>query len=239
MRFKNKHVVITGGASGIGKRLRERFEAEGARVAIIDILPNDFFQGSVSDQATLERFAKKVIDTFETVDVLVNNAIPVMQGIDECGYAAFSHAMAVGVIAPFYLSKLLRPAFAEHASILNITSTRQDQSMPQTESYAAAKGGLAALTHAMAMSLAPAVRVNAIAPGWINSHAQEWSEADEKQQPLGRIGTVDDVADLALFLASDQAAFITAQNIVVDGGMSRQMIYHGEHGWTYTPGNEQ
>ena len=89
MRFKNKHVVITGGASGIGKRLRERFEAEGARVAIIDILPNDFFQGSVSDQATLERFAKKVIDTFETVDVLVNNAIPVMQGIDECGYAAF------------------------------------------------------------------------------------------------------------------------------------------------------
>lgn len=233
MRFKEKCVVITGGASGIGKRLKQRFEEEGAHVAIIDIRPNEYFQGSVSSEDILEHFAKKVIEDFGHVDVLINNAIPVMQGIDKCNYQAFSHALAVGVTAPFYLTKLFKPYFSDHASIINITSTRQDQSMPQTESYAAAKGGLAALTHALAVSLAPKVRVNAIAPGWIDSHEQHYEGADALQQPMQRVGTNDDIADLALFLASDQAAFITGQNIAVDGGMSKLMIYHGEHGWTY------
>lgn len=233
MRFQDKVVVITGGASGIGKTIRDRFEAEGAKTAIIDIRPNDYFQGSVSDQRLLEQFAAKVIRDYGKVDILVNNAKPVMQGIDECSYEAFSHALAVGVSGPFYLTRLFMPVFSDQASVINITSTRQDQSMPQTESYAAAKGALAALTHAMAVSLAPKVRVNAIAPGWISADGTVYAGADAAQQPLGRVGTPDDIADLALFLASPQAGFITGQNIAVDGGMSRLMIYHNEHGWTY------
>ena len=123
--------------------------------------------------------------------------------------------------------------FALGASIINITSTRDAMSMEESESYAAAKGGLMALTHAMAISLARRVRVNAIAPGWIDTKNEEHSAADRLQQPVGRIGTCDDVCELAMFLASDAAGFITGEEIVLDGGMSRLMVYHGEHGWTF------
>lgn len=234
MRFKEKVVVISGGASGIGKRLKERFEAEGAHVCIIDIKPNDFFQGSLSDQSMMDAFVKKVIQIYGHVDVLINNAAPISLGIHEGSLEGFKHALAVGVEAPFYLSQQFIPYFQEGASIINITSTRARMSMAETESYAAAKGALSTLTHAMAISLARKVRVNAIAPGWILTSEEELSQADALQQPVGRVGSCDDVCSLALFLASEEAGFMTGEEIVIDGGMSKLMIYHNENGWTYS-----
>jgi len=231
MEFKNKVVVVTGGARGIGKAICEHFEKEGAHVCMIDLLGNDFFVGDISDKATLEAFAAKVIEKYGRVDVLVNNALPIMRGIDECSFEEFQYALSVGVTAPFYLSKLFNAYFAEGASIINISSSRDRMSQPQTESYTAAKGGISALTHALAVSLADKVRVNSISPGWIDTAYTVYEGPDAVQQPAGRVGNPDDIAELALFLASDKAGFITGENICVDGGLTRLMIYHGDHGW--------
>ena len=233
MEFENKVVVITGGARGIGRAMAELFEKKGAVVYIIDILENDCFVGDISDKASLEAFAEKVISEQGRVDVLINNALPIMRGIDECSFEEFQYALSVGVTAPFYLSKLFLPCFAEGASIINISSSRDRMSQPQTESYTAAKGGIAALTHAMAVSLAGRVRVNSISPGWIDTAYTVYDGPDATQQPAGRVGNPDDIAELAAFLASDRAGFITGENICVDGGMTRLMIYHGDQGWSY------
>ena len=140
---------------------------------------------------------------------------------------------SVGVTAPFFLTKQLMPYFAPGASIINISSSRDRMSQPQTESYTAAKGGISALTHAMAISLAGKVRVNSISPGWIDTYDSNITGADALQQPVGRVGKPEDIAELALFLCSEKAGFITGENICVDGGMTKLMIYHGEHGWSY------
>ena len=233
MEFENKVVVITGGARGIGLAMAKLFEKKGAKVYIIDILENDCFVGDISDKANLEAFAEKVISQQGRVDVLINNALPIMRGIAECSFEQFQYALSVGVTAPFYLSKLFLPYFAEGASIINISSSRDRMSQPQTESYTAAKGGIAALTHAMAVSLAGKVRVNSISPGWIDTAYTVYEGPDATQQPAGRVGNPDDIAELAAFLASDKAGFITGENICVDGGMTRLMIYHGDNGWSY------
>jgi len=231
MEFENKVVVVTGGARGIGKAICEHFEKEGAHVCLIDLLENDFFVGDIADKATLEAFAAKVIEKYGKVDVLVNNALPIMRGIDSCSFEEFQYALSVGVTAPFYLAKLFKDCFADGASIINISSSRDRMSQPQTESYTAAKGGISALTHALAVSLAGKVRVNSISPGWIDTAYTVYEGADAVQQPAGRVGNPDDVAALALFLASDKAGFITGENICIDGGMTKLMIYHGDHGW--------
>ena len=228
-----KTAVITGGAHGIGRAVADAFLREGASVYIIDKQPGEWFVGDVSDKGTLERFAESVIAQSGHVDVLVNNALPMMKGIDECSWEDFSYALAVGVTAPFYLTKLLLPYFNLGASIVNIASSRDRMSQPQTESYTAAKGGIAALTHAMAISLARKARVNSVSPGWIDTTGSEITDADALQQPVGRVGKPEDIAEMVLFLCSDKAGFITGENICIDGGMTRQMIYHGEHGWTY------
>ena len=233
MEFENKVVVITGGARGIGLAMAKLFEKKGARVYIIDILENNCFVGDISDKTNLEAFAEKVISEQGKVDVLINNALPIMRGIDECSFEQFQYALSVGVTAPFYLSKLFLPYFAEGASIINISSSRDRMSQPQTESYTAAKGGIAALTHAMAVSLAGKLRVNSISPGWIDTAYTVYEGPDATQQPAGRVGNPDDIAELAAFLASDKAGFITGENICVDGGMTRLMIYHNDHGWSY------
>ena len=229
--FKDKVVVVTGGANGIGKCIAEEFEKCGAHVCVIDKAAGKHFVGDLAQQDVLEQFAAQVIDKYGHVDVLVNNALPLMKGIDDCSYEEFSYALAVGVTAPFYLSKLFAPHFATGASIINISSSRDRMSQPQTESYTAAKGGIAALTHALAVSLAGKVRVNSISPGWIDTAYTVYAGADAVQQPAGRVGNPMDIAQMVLFLCSDKAGFITGENICIDGGMTRQMIYHGDHGW--------
>jgi NAD(P)-dependent dehydrogenase (short-subunit alcohol dehydrogenase family) len=228
-----KVAVITGGAHGIGKAVAESFRADGVTVHIIDKASGDWFVGDIGDKDTLERFAKQVIEQSGHVDYIINTALQIMKGIDECSYEDFQYALSVGVTAPFYLTKLLMPVLSDGASIINISSSRDRMSQPKTESYTAAKGGIAALTHALAISLAGKARVNSISPGWIDTTDTEIIGADALQQPVGRVGTPEDIAEMVKFLCSDKAGFITGENICIDGGMTRQMIYHGEHGWTY------
>ena len=231
--FDNKVAVITGGAHGIGRAIADAFLREDAVVHIIDIKPGDWFVGDVGDKETLERFAKHVIRESGHVDYLINNALPLMKGINECTYEEFMYAQRVGVAAPFYLTKLFMPYFADGAAVINISSSRDRMSQPQTESYTAAKGGIAALTHALAVTLAGKVRVNSISPGWIDTTDSDITGADAVQQPVGRVGKPEDIAEMALFLCSEKAGFITGENICIDGGMTKLMIYHGDHGWNY------
>ena len=231
MNFKDKVAVVTGGAQGIGRCIAEEFLKAGAHVCVIDKQHGNHFVGDIADKMVLERFAREVIEKYGRVDYLINNALPLMKGIDECSYEDFQYAMSVGVTAPFYLSKLFSPYFAEGAAIVNISSSRDRMSQPQTESYTAAKGGIAALTHALAVSLAGRVRVNSISPGWIDTTGTVYEGPDAIQQPVGRVGHPMDIANMVLFLCSDKATFITGENICIDGGMTHQMIYHGDHGW--------
>ena len=229
--FTGKVAVVTGGAQGIGRCIADELRRAGARVYVIDKQEGDHFVGDIADKQTLERFASHVIDDAGKVDILVNNALPLMKGISECSFEEFQYAMSVGVTAPFYLAKLFMPHFAAGASVINISSSRDRMSQPQTESYTAAKGGIAALTHALAVSLAGKVRVNSISPGWIDTAYTVYEGPDAEQQPAGRVGNPMDIANMALFLCSDKAGFITGENICIDGGMTKLMIYHGDHGW--------
>lgn len=232
MDFKDKVVIVTGGAQGIGLCIAREFRKQGAHVCVIDKQAGEHFVGDLSDKQTLERFAQQVIEKYGKVDSIINNALPLMKGIDECSYEEFQYALSVGVTAPFYLVKLLKDHLAEGASIINISSSRDRMSQPQTESYTAAKGGIASLTHALAVSLAGKARVNSISPGWIDTSYTIYNGPDAKQQPAGRVGNPQDIAQMVLFLCSSKAGFITGENICIDGGMTRQMIYHGDCGWT-------
>ncbi len=229
--FNGKVAVITGGAHGIGKCIAEEFEKNGAKVCIIDQTPGEHYVGDISKKDVLECFVKNVADQCGHIDYLINNAPPLSKGIAECSYEEFEYAQRVGVTAPFYLSKLFMPYFGENGVIINISSSRDRMSQPQTESYTAAKGGIAALTHALAVSLSGKVRVNSISPGWIDVDYTEYNGPDATQQPVGRVGNPLDIANMVLFLCSEKAGFITGENICIDGGMTKLMIYHGDHGW--------
>ena len=244
------HVVITGGANGIGRCIAETFLREGAFVTIIDVDQTAgqhlesrhdklrFFHGDVAEKSVLDKF----VDSINiSVNGLIHNACTNRGGIlSGCSYEDFEVVQRVGVIAPYYLTSLLvqKNMLASNASIVNISSTRAYQSQPDTESYTVAKGGILALTHAMAISLAGKARVNSISPGWIETSAYhegretvEHSKQDKEQHPVGRVGTPEDIAQTVLFLCSDKANFITGENITVDGGMSRLMVYHDDWGW--------
>ena len=229
--FTNKIAVVTGGASGIGKCIADMFRANGAQACVIDIKEGDHYVGDISRPEVLEAFVQDVIEKHGHVDYLINNALPVMRGIDACSWDEFNYALQVGVAAPFYLTKLLLPHFAPGAAVVNISSSRDRMSQPQTESYTAAKGGIAALTHALAVSLAGRVRVNSISPGWIDTTGSTFTGADAAQQLSGRVGKPEDIANMALFLCSEKAGFIDGENICIDGGMTKLMIYHNDFGW--------
>ena len=174
--FKGKVAVITGGAQGIGRCIAEIFREQGAAACIIDLkelTPEEasafadyYCRGDISQEETLRSFAEEVILKYGRIDFLINNALPLFKGIDDCSYEEFNYALRVGVTAPFFLTKLFLEHFAEGAAIVNISSSRDRMSQPQSESYTAAKGGIAALTHALAVSLSGRVRVNSISPGW-------------------------------------------------------------------------
>ena len=229
--FKNKVCVITGGAHGIGLAIRNEFEKANARCYVIDIIEGDHYVGDLSSKEVLESFVKYVVEKEGHIDYLINNAPPLSKGINECSYEEFNYALSVGVTAPFYLSKLFMPYFREGASIINISSSRDRMSQPQTESYTASKGGIHALTHALAVSLSHKVRVNSISPGWIDTSNQAMRNEDINQHPAGKVGNPIDIANMVLFLCSDKASFITGEDICIDGGMTKLMIYHNDYGW--------
>lgn len=259
MEFKDKVCIITGGANGIGRCMVESFARAGARVAFTDTdqetgewfvdklsaegLHVAFFEGDISEREDVNAFAEWVLETYGTVDFLINNACVGKRGLlSECSWEAFNSVLQLGVAAPYWLALRFRDRFAPGAVIVNISSTRAHMSQPDTESYSAAKGGISALTHALAASLAGRVRVNAVSPGWIDTGAYQeadhyepaYSSGDMKQHPAGRVGTPQDIAEMVMFLCSPRASFITGQDFVVDGGMTKQMIYHDDHGWRLT-----
>lgn len=229
--FQGKVAVVTGGAAGIGKTICEEFEKQGAKVCIIDMLPNPYYVGDIAEEQVLREFSNKVLSDYGHVDFLINNAMLSKGGIDNCSYEDFNYVLRVGVSAPYMLTKLFLKHFNSGASIVNISSSRDRMSQPKTESYTAAKGGIAALTHALAVSLAGMVRVNSISPGWIDTDFTEYSGPDAEQHPAGRVGNPLDIANMVMYLCSDMAGFITGENICIDGGMTKQMIYHNEYGW--------
>ena len=233
MTFQDKVVVVTGGAQGIGKCIVDEFLKKGAKVCIIDIQENPYFKGDLSKEQDLKQFVEKVIKDYKKVDCLINNALPLMKGLEDCSYDEFNYALQVGITAPFYLTKLFMPYFSEVASIINISSSRDRMSQANAESYTAAKGGISALTHALAMTLSGKVRVNSISPGWIDTNFTEYKDSNATQHPVGRVGNPLDIANMVLFLCSEKAGFITGENICIDGGMTKQMIYHNDMGWIF------
>ncbi|NMB97261.1 MAG: SDR family oxidoreductase [Clostridiaceae bacterium] len=255
MGFAGKVCVITGGAKGIGRCLTREFAKRGAKIAFIDMDKKAgeenrafiesqggeafFFPGDIAEESVLTSFAEAVIKKYKKVDYLINNACLSKKGIlSKCSYDDFNYVLKVGITAPYMLSRLFLPYFNKGASIVNISSTRAYMSQPDTESYSAAKGGISTLTHALAISLAHKVRVNSVSPGWIDTgayydenYAPQYSEEDEKQHPSGRVGEPMDIARIVMFLCNEENSFINGQNITVDGGMTKLMIYHGDHGW--------
>lgn len=257
----NRIIIVTGGAGGIGRCIVEHFAAEGDQVYFIDndreVTLNQVermhqlgykvtgFVGDVADRQALEDFAQLVLDEQpQGIHCLINNACLTNGGIlTDCDYDEFLYIQRVGVAAPYMLAKLFKDHFCGIGSIVNISSTRAFQSQPNTESYTAAKGGITALTHALAVSLSGVARVNSVAPGWIdtgNYHGDDnytpfYSKGDIDQHPSNRVGEPEDIARVVAFLCDERNSFINGENITVDGGMSRLMIYHNDYGWKYQP----
>lgn len=224
-------VVVTGGAHGIGQAIVEDFRKEGAVVEVIDKTPGTYFVGDIGNKEILEAFSSYVLEKHSHIDYLINNALPIMKGIDECSNEEIQYALSVGVTAPFYLTKLFKDSFNKDAVIVNISSSRDCMSQANTESYTAAKRGITALIHALMMSLRGHVRVNSISQGWIDTHGNTYTGPDAYQHSSRRVGNPQDISSMVLFLCSPQASFINGENICIDGGMTKQMIYHEDARW--------
>ena len=252
MEFKDKVCIVTGGSNGIGKRIIEDFIKAGAKICFIDIDEEGaktlidkykenilYFKGDISEESTLKEFYKIVKSKYEKIDYLINNACISKGGIlSNCSYEDFNYVLKIGVSAPYTLTKLFINDFNKDASIVNISSTRAYMSQPDTESYTAAKGGITALTHALSVSLAGKVRVNSISPGWIETSEDATHSIEDKNQHLvKRVGKVSDISNMVMFLCSEKSSFITGQDISIDGGMTKLMIYNDDCGWNYNEYN--
>lgn len=251
--FKDRVCVITGAANGIGKAIAEALNKEGVNIAFIDTdresgekllskmngedTKHFFYHGNVGMEEDLKNFTVEIIRRFGKVDYIINNACYSNKGLlSNCSFEEFNEVLRVGVTAPYFLTMLLKDHLGSDASIINISSTRASMSQQDTESYSAAKGGISALTHAMAMSLSGKARVNSISPGWIDTtNAKDFSKADQLQHPSQRVGVPEDIARVVIFLCDSKSGFINAENITVDGGISKKMIYHGDENWSYSP----
>jgi len=228
-RSVEKVALVTGGAQGIGRATALLLAGRGYQVAVADLQESDFFfvRTDVSREASVRACIRAVVKRFGRLDALVNNAGlagPHDGPIEKLNLARWNRRIGVNLTGPFLMAKHAVPHLRRaKGAIVNIASTRALQSEPDTEAYAASKGGLVALTHALALSLGPAVRVNCISPGWI-SH-KPVRKKDHAQHPVGRVGVGQDVAELVAYLLSDASGFVTGQNFVIDGGMTRKMIY--------------
>ncbi|MCU0535709.1 MAG: SDR family oxidoreductase [Hydrococcus sp. Prado102] len=244
--FQDKVAIVTGGAQGIGKAITQKFlkvgikviicdrdrdagaktESEFAKFGLVRLIPTD-----ISQEAEVKDAIATTIETFGRLDILVNNAAianPENPPIDQMSLEEWNQIIAVNLTGAFLCCKYAVPHLqTRDGAIVNIASTRAIMSEPNTEAYSTAKGGIVALTHALANSLGPTIRVNCISPGWINtsSDSTHLTEQDNKQHPVGRVGKPEDVAAMTLYLVSQEASFITGTNAIVDGGMTRKMIY--------------
>lgn len=225
--------IITGSGQGIGKVLKKTFQDNGYRVIGVDKNHAGDFVADLAVKEDLEAFIDHVKEQTSHVECIINNACFSNGGLETCDYEGFNEILRLGLTAPFYLAKSLRTLFGPNMTIINIASSRAFQSQVDTESYSAAKGGLIALTHAMAISLSGVARVNAISPGWIDNETDDHTRENNEQHPSARVGKPEDIAHTALFLADEKSGFITGENIMVDGGMSKLMIYHNDQGWHY------
>ncbi|MDR2920910.1 MAG: SDR family oxidoreductase [Tannerella sp.] len=235
-----KTAIVTGGGHGIGRSIVTKLLTDGCQVAVlesnpayVDILSNETNQSllpilcDIGVPAQVENAIQTIGKQFRQVDYIVNNAgIGCFKPLDELTIEEWNRVLSVNLSGMFYVVKSCKSFLSDHSAIVNIASTRALMSEPDSEAYAATKGGIVALTHALAMSLAPKTRVNCISPGWIEVNDYEGlTEADHSQQPVGRVGFADDIAETVSFLLSEKSGFITGHNIIVDGGMTKKMIY--------------
>ncbi|MEC7377543.1 MAG: SDR family oxidoreductase [Pseudomonadota bacterium] len=250
MTSSDRVALVTGGAKGIGRAIVQDLSQSGWLVAFCDtdraageqLAASDrrhirFFEGDVASEPDVERVVAATMEWAGRLDALVNNAgiaNPETGPVEQLSLAQWQRRLDVNLTGPFLVTKHAVPALREsRGAIVNMASTRALQSEPHTEAYAATKGGIVALTHALAISLGPDIRVNCVSPGWIDTRAWQGQpdpvapldESDHAQHPAGRVGEPEDIAALVAYLISPSASFITGQNIVADGGMVRKMIY--------------
>lgn len=237
-----KGVIVTGGAHGIGRQICLDFVRNGYNVCFIDINETGkeleeeylyFYHGDVKDKEQLKSFVDFALNKMGRIDVLVNNACYGKGGLlSDASYEDFDEILSVGLKAPYELTRLCKKELIKNKGrIINIASSRYNQSEPNSECYASAKGGIVALTHASAMSLAPDVLVNAIAPGWIQVEDYEISDTDKASVPAGKVGVPTDISSMVLYLVKQN--FMTGETITIDGGMNKRMIYHNDWNWEY------
>lgn len=237
----SKVVMVTGGAKGIGRGICEMLASKDIIVVAVDIDEEAGFelvahnpmirfrQADVTRENEVAAVVEEIQSQFGRLDGLVNNAAianPYNAPVESLEMHDWERIIAVNLTAPILVTKLCLPLLkASKGAIVNISSTRAEQSEPNTEAYSASKGGLVSLSHALAVSLGPDVRVNCVSPGWIDTSNEELRDIDHSQHLTGRVGHSADVASMVKYLLSTNAGFISGQNFTVDGGITKKMIY--------------